>query len=122
MSVSVKYLILRLCGHTLSVLPAVLETLAVLPYGETGGVLEALKLTASGAVIIGAVVFCLLKNVLKEKFKTPSPWAIACGAFLVSAAARVIADKLFYITLAWALGSLAAIIPYHLANKLKERK
>ena len=122
MNASVKHLFLRFCGHGLSVLPAVLETIAVLPYGGTGGALEALKLTASGAVIIGAIVFCLLKNVLKEKFKTPSPWAIACGAFLVSAAARVIADKLFYITLAWALGSLAALVPYHFANKLKEKE
>lgn len=120
MSVKLKYLLLRLLGHSLSVFPAVLETVAVLPYGETGGALDVLKLTASGAVIIGAVVFCLLKNVLKERFQTPSPWAIACGAFLVSAAARVVADKLFYITLAWALGSLIALIPYHLAGKLTE--
>ena len=120
MSDRLKYLILRLCGHSLSVMPAVLETLAVLPYGETGGVLDTLKLTVSGAVIIGAVVLCLLKNVLKERLKTPSPWAIACGAFLVTAAARVVADKLFYITLAWALGSLLALVPYRFANKMRE--
>ena len=120
MSIRLKYLLLRLCGHCLSVLPAVFETFAVLPYGETGGILDTLKLTASGAIMIGVVVFCLFSNVLKEKFKTPSPWSIACGAFLVTAAARVVADKLFYITLAWALGSLAALMPYHFANKLKE--
>ena len=120
MSTKLKYLVLRLFGHTLSVFPAVMETVAVLPYGDAGGALDVLKLTASGAVIIGAVVFCLLKNVLKERLQTPSPWEIACGAFLVTAAARVVADKLFYITLAWALGSLIALIPYHFANKLKE--
>ena len=122
MNATLKYLILRLLGHALSVVPAVLETVAVLPYGQTYGVLEKVRLTASGAVIISVVVFCLRKNLLKEKIKSPSPCLVACIAFIVTAAARVIADKLFYISLAWALGSLAALIPYYIAERVKERE
>lgn len=117
MSLRARYLLLRLCGHTLTLAPVIWETLAVLPYGSTDGVLASLRLTLSAAVIISVVCLCLLKNLLKERFRTPSPWSIACASFLMTAASRVIADKLFYITLAWALGSLAALVPYTLARR-----
>lgn len=118
MSTGVKYLLLRSCGHALTLLPVVYETVNVLPYGKTDGVLASLRLTLSAAVIISVVVLCLVRNLIKERLHTPSPWSVACASFLMTAASRVIADKLFYITLAWALGSLAALVPYALARRV----
>ena len=113
------YWILRFLGHALSIVPAVIETVAILPYGETGGLLDRLRLTASAAVIIGVIALSLLKNILRERIKTPAPWMLACGAFLFTAAARVVSDKLFYITFAWALGTLLALIPYSIAARIR---
>ena len=115
-----KYLFFRLLGHACAVLPAICETLSVLPYGETDGFLDRVKLTGSAAIVIGIICFALLKNVLKERIKAPAPWMLACGSFLFVAASRVISDKLFYITLAWALGSLASLVPYAIAKRIEE--
>ena len=118
MSNAIKYWVLRLLGHSLALAPVIYETLAVLPYGEADSFLDKLKLTGSAAVVIAFVCFCLFKNVLKERIKSPSPWMVACASFIVTAAMRAISDKLMYITLAWALGSLVALIPYALADRL----
>ena len=118
----IKYLFLRLLGHACVLAPVIVETLSVLPYREAESFLDRVKMTGSAAVIIGIVVFCLLKNVLKERIKSPAPWVLACGSFVFVAASQVIADKLFYITLAWALGSLAALIPYAIAKRIEERR
>ena len=115
-----KCLLLRLLGHSLVIAPVVFETLSVLPYHESSGILDKLRLTGAAAVVIAVVVFTLLRNVMKERIKAPAPWMLACGSFLTVAACQVIADKLFYITLAWALGSLASLIPYALAKKIEE--
>lgn len=119
MTAWMKYIFLRLLGHACVLVPVIYETLSVLPYKEAETFLDKAKLTGSAAVIIGIVVFCLLKNLLKERIKSPAPWALACMAFLVTAASQVIADKLFYITLAWALGSLVALIPYSAAKRME---
>lgn len=118
----IKYLFFRLLGHACVLAPVIVETLSVLPYREAESFLDRAKMTGSAAVIIGIVVFCLLKNVLKERIKSPAPWVLACGSFVFVAASQVIADKLFYITLAWALGSLAALIPYAIAKRIEERR
>ena len=115
-----KYWILRLLGHGLVLIPVIFETVTSLPYDSADGVLDKLKLTCSAAVIIAVVSFCLIKNLLKERIRTPAPWALACVSFLITAASRVVADKLFYITLAWALGSLLALIPYKAADRIKK--
>ena len=121
MSERMKYLFLRLLGHCFVLIPVILETLSVLPYNKADSFLDKMKVTGSAAVIIAIVTFCLLKNVLKERIKTPAPWLISCASFLFVAASRVISDKLFYITLAWALGSIASLIPYTLAKRYEER-
>ena len=121
MSRVMKCLFLRLLGHSLAIVPVIVETLSVLPYSEAETALDRMKLTGSAAVVIGLVVLCLFKNVLKERIKAPAPWMLACGSFIFVAASQVIAEKLFYITLAWALGSLASLIPYALARRLEER-
>lgn len=120
MSNVMKYILLRCLGHALVLAPVIFETVSVLPYGKSSGSLATLKLTFSAAVIIAAIVLCLLRNILSERLKTPAPWAIACSSFLITAATRVVADKLFYITLAWALGSLAALIPYAVAERIRK--
>lgn len=119
MTAWMKYLFLRLLGHACVLVPVIFETLSVLPYKEAESFLDKAKMTGSAAVIIGIVVFCLLKNVLKERIKSPAPWMLACGSFVFVAASQVIADKLFYITLAWALGSLVALIPYSAAKRME---
>lgn len=121
MSKVVKYWLCRFLGHALVVVPVICETLIALPYRDAG-LLDRLKITGSALVVIAVVIFTLLKNVLKERLKTPAPWMVACTCFLLTAAAKVLSDKLFYITLAWALGSLAALIPYSIANKIKGGK
>lgn len=121
MSKVAKYWLCRLLGHALVVVPVICETLIALPYRDAG-VLDRLKISGSALVVIAVVIFTLLKNILKERLKTPAPWMLACASFFVTAATKVIADKLFYITLAWALGSLAALIPYSIANKIKGGK
>lgn len=121
MNERMKYLFFRLLGHAFALVPVICETLSVLPYGKSDGFLHKLQLTASAAVIIGIVSFALLKNVLKERIKAPAPWLLACCSFLFVAASRVVADKLFYITLAWALGSLASLIPYAIAKRIEKR-
>ena len=118
MSKALKYWLLRLIGHFFALAPVIYETLAVLPYGETDSFLDKLKLTGSAAAVIALVCFCLFRNVLKERIKAPSPWMVACGSFVVTAALRAVSDKLIYITLAWALGSIAALVPYALADRL----
>ena len=120
MSRVMKCLFLRLLGHSFVLVPVIVETLSVLPYSEAETFFDRVKLTGSAAVVIGLVVFCLLKNVLKERIKAPAPWMLACGSFLFVAASQVIAEKLFYITLAWALGSLASLVPYGIARKIEE--
>ena len=120
MSRVMKCLFLRLLGHGFVLVPVIVETLSVLPYSEAETALDRVKLTGSAAVVIGLVIFCLLKNVLKERIKAPAPWMLACGSFIFVAASQVIAEKLFYITLAWALGSLASLVPYALARKIEE--
>ena len=121
MSRVLKCLLLRLTGHSLVLVPVIVETLSVLPYGSADTVLDRLKITCSAAVVIGLVVFVLLRNVLKERIKAPAPWMLACGSFLFVAASQVISEKLFYITLAWALGSLASLVPYAIAKKIEDR-
>ena len=116
-----KCILLRLLGHSFVLIPVIAETLSVLPYSEAETFLDRAKMTGSAAVVIGLVVFVLLRNVLKERIKAPAPWMLACGSFLFVCASQVIADKLFYITLAWALGSLASLIPYAIARRLEER-
>lgn len=120
MSNAMKYVLLRSMGHALVLVPVVFETVSVLPYGKSEGLLATLKLTCSAALIIAAIALCLLRNILSERLKTPAPWAIACSSFLITAATRVVADKLFYITLAWALGSLAALVPYAFAERIRK--
>ena len=63
----IKYLFFRFLGHACAIVPVICETICVLPYNEAGTFLDKIKITASAAVIISIVVFCLLKNVLKEK-------------------------------------------------------
>ena len=121
MSRVMKCLLLRLLGHSLALAPVIVETLSVLPYDEAESFLDRAKLTGSAAVVIGLVVFVLLRNVLKERIKAPAPWMLACGSFLFVAASQVISEKLFYITLAWALGSLASLVPYAIAKRIEER-
>ena len=121
MSRVMKCLFLRLLGHSLALAPVIVETLSVLPYDEAESFLDRAKLTGSAAVVIGIVTFVLLRNVLKERIKAPAPWMLACGSFIFVAASQVISEQLFYITLAWALGSLASLIPYALARRLEER-
>ena len=118
MSKVAKYWLYRLLGHALVVVPVIVETLIALPYRSVG-LLDKLKITGSALVVIVVVIFTLVKNILKGWLKTPAPWMIACRAFLLTAAEKVLSDKLFYITLAWALGSIAAIIPYSISNKIK---
>lgn len=120
MSGLAKYLTFRLLGHACVLVPVIAETLSVLPYSESDTFLDRVKVTGAAAVIIGIVVLCLLKNVLKERIKSPAPWMLACTSFLFVAASRVVADKLFYITLAWALGSLASLIPYAVAKRIED--
>jgi len=117
----IKYLFFRFLGHACALVPVIWETVSVLRYTEAESPLDRLRLSGAAAVVIGAVVFCLLKNVLKERIKAPAPWLMSCIVFLFVAASRVIADKLFYITLAWALGSLVSLIPYAIAKRIEER-
>lgn len=121
MSNVLKYWLFRFIGHAFALVPVICETLSVLPYCRTEGILAALKLTCSAALIISVAVFCLLKNILKERVKSPSPCLVACVSFLLTAASQVIAEKLFYITLAWAIGSLTALIPYEIAARIKRK-
>ena len=117
----IKYLFFRFLGHACALVPVIWETLCVLKYSEAETALDRLRLSGAAAVVIAVVVFCLLKNVLKERIKAPAPWMLSCLVFLFVAASQVIADKLFYITLAWALGSLVSLIPYAIAKRIEGR-